>query len=267
MDQEKELERWLRTQVYRDNRNRPLEKFVLRNANGGFKGGEVEEFELPTEQMTPEQVPIMAEQVLQAAQRDADAAGTKLQTYMIMALEMGAKTGPRHRFRVRGDGEEEDSGEERPDEKGIISQLMRHNEALMRMATVGAQQTITTLTRQLEAANRTVETLNAQKQTAFDTIEAAKSTQHERELQLLVTGSNEERKTAATTTIMKKLESLWPIILSKMSGAKILSSDENSALKGFVDGLTQEQIMAMVQHLNQEQKILFMTIFRELRNN
>lgn len=266
MDQEKELERWLRNQIFRE-RTKPLEKFLLRNANAGYKSGEVEEFELPTETMTPDQVPLMCEQILQSAQRDADAAGTKLQTYMLMALEMGAKTGPRHRFRVRGDGEEEDSGEEKPDEKGIISQLMRHNEALMRMATLGAQQTITTLTRQNEQANRTIEALNAQRQAAFDSVEASKSLQHERELQLMITGGDEERKNAIQGAVFKKLESLFPIILNKISGTKVLSAEENSILKGFVNELTQEQILGMAQHLSQEQRIALMTIFKEVRNN
>jgi hypothetical protein len=263
-NQEHELTKWFRNQVFRP-REKPLEKFVLRNANAGYKSGEVEEFDLPSEQMDADQVAAFLEQITTAAQRDADAAGTKLQTYMLMALEMGAKTGPRHRFRVRGDGEEEDSGEEKPDKEGIISQLMRHNEALMRMATMGAQQTITTLTRQLESANTTISRLNELRQTAFDTVEEAKSKQHERELQLLMTGNDEERKNAAFQGVVKKLDILWPVIVNKMAGKKILSDSETSMLKEFVNGVSQEQFINIAKHLNEAQRIALMTIFKELR--
>lgn len=265
-NQEHELSRWLRNQIFRQ-RDKPLEKFVLRNANAGYKSGEVEEFELPSDPMEPDQVTIFMEQITQAAQRDADAAGTKLQTYMLMALEMGAKTGPRHRFRLRGDGEEEDSGEEKPDKEGIIAQLMRFNEALMRMATMGAQQTITTLARQLESANTTIAKLNEQRQVAFDTIEEAKSKQHERELQLLMAGNDEERKNATFAKVVQKLDVLWPVIVNKMAGKKILSDSETSMLKEFVNGISQEQFIGIAKHLDEAQRIALMTIFKELRNN
>lgn len=264
MSDKNELVRWIRNQVFKD-RITPLAKFVLRNAAYGSRGGEVEEFDVAGE-MTPEQVSAFAEQIVQSAKRDADAAGTKLQSYLLMALEEDASTGPRFRFRIRGEGDEEDSGEERPDKDGIVSQMMRHNEALMRMATMGASSTIMQLTKQLEAANAVIAKQNEQRQAMLEVVEEARTAQHDREMQAFIVNSNEERKTKAFDTVAEKVGALWPVVINKLSGKQLLSEGETNVLQGFVNGLSQQQLAQIASCLSTEQRIALMKIYQEVQS-
>lgn len=267
MSSQPEFQRWLRNQIFKA-RQTPLSRLTLRNAANGHRSGEIEEFDVPAEQLEPDQVTELADSIMAAAQRDADAAGTKLQSYIVTAYEIGASSGPRHRFRIRGEGEEEDSGEEKPDRDGLISQMMRHNEALMRMATMGAQATITNLTRQLDAAHGSIAKLTEQKAQAQEVLESAKSRQAERELMIIESEAEQSRKNALVTTVVNKMESLVPVLLSKLGGTgKMLADRESKVLKGFVNQLTQEQIMAMASHLSTEQQIALMTMIKELHES
>jgi hypothetical protein len=60
------------------------------------------------------------------------------------------------------------------------------------------------------------------------------------------------------------METLFPIIINKMTGKKVLSESETSVLKTFVTGLTQEQVMGIAQQLSNEQKIAFITMYKEM---
>lgn len=266
---EQDLVRWLRTQLIGRNRPQPIDRIVLRNASTGFKGAEVQEFTVPTdEELAPEQVSTLSDEIMVVAQQDADGAGTKLQNYLVMALSTGAKTGPRFRFRLRGEGEDEDSGEETPDARGLMSQLMRHQEVLMRMATFGAQQTIGLLAKQLVESQTQVAKLQADRLAQFQAVEDAKSLQHDRELQLLTAGGDEERKNALQAGLLKKFDTLFPIVMAKLAGKKsALSEAELSVLKPFVQGLTADQIQGMMSHLDNEQRIALLTIFKELQKS
>lgn len=266
MSSQLEFHRWLRNALFKT-RVSPLTRLVLRNAASGNRSGEIEEFEIPSD-LEPDAVTELADSIIATAQRDADASGTKLQSYTIMAYDAGDKPGGRHRIRLRGEGEEDESGEERPDRDGIISQMMRHNEALMRMATMGAQATISHLTRQLEASQNTVAKLTEQKAQAQELLETVKSRQVERELMVIESEAEQTRKNALVTTVVSKMENLLPIILSKLGGggAKMLSDRETRVLKSFVGQLSQEQIMAMAGHLSMEQQIALMSMIKELNN-
>lgn len=267
MSNQQEFHRWLRNQVFKS-RGTPLSRLVLRNAASGHRSGEIEEFDVPAEQLGPDQVVELGDSIIQTAQRDADSTGTKLQSYLVVACEMGSSTGARFRMRIRGEGEEEDSGEEKPDASGMVSQMMRHNEALMRMATMGAQTTITHLTRQLEQANNQIAKMTEQRTAAQEVLEQAKSRQVERELMVIESESEQQRKNAVITTVVSKMESLVPVILSKLGGnGKMLADRESKVLKGFVKQLSQEQIMAMAGHLSTEQQIALMTMIKELHDD
>lgn len=267
MSQENDLERWLRGQIFRS-REKPLEKFLLFNGasmSTRSSGGPIEEFEMPSEQLSGEQIPIMKDQILQAAQRDADTEGSKLQTYFVVALEMGAKTGPRHRFRVRGEGEEDDIEDGKPTQSGLVSQLMRHNEAMMRTMVQAHHTTVSLLTRQNEMLADTNAKLMIQRQEAFLAIEEAKSNQADRELQLLMAGNEEERKTEVQKQVMGKLNALFPIIINKMAGKNLLNEQETSVLREFASGLQPEQLQGIMQHLSNEQKITLLSLIKEIQ--
>lgn len=271
--------RWFRAQVYRDH-EQPRLRFVLRNAAHGTRSGEIDEYEIQTGgELDPDHVASVADEILTSAQQDADGAGQSLQSYIVMAVEAGKKTGPRTRFKLRGDGDEDESGEERPDQAGITMQLMRHNEALMRMATMGAQGTINALSRQLEIATTQVAKLNEQRQEAFETLEDAKSRNHERQMALLESGQEQERKNAAFQLAAQKFAQIMPMIMAKLTGAPVPQSTEPTPspsptagspqivelLKSFFDQLSPEQLTSIASLLTPAQQAPLLAILQSVQ--
>lgn len=260
--QARSLETWLRQQIFRE-RKTPLEKFVLRSALPGNKGQEVEEFTTPDGGWNGDQIPALRDEILGRAQDDTNSSGVKLQRFILVALEMGENTGPRFPFRIRGEEEEEGDGEEAPSEKGIISQLMRHNEVMMRTMTQGQKQLIDTLTRQNQILADQNQMLMQKQVEGFQAIEEARGNQHQREMELLAVGGAEERKTAATQSAIKKIDTLLPLVMTKLTGGKLLTSGQSKALEAFTNSLTPSQAEQIGGMLSPEQQILFLKMVEE----
>lgn len=257
MSAEKEVEKFIRQQLFR-NREIPLASFSLRHAAPGAKGQEVETFEI-SGSLSTDDVPVLRDEVLARAQSDADGLGAKTQRYILMALEAGAKNGPRCTFRLKGEGDEDEAdGEDSPDNRGLLQQLMRHNEALTRTFMMGMGSTVQHLQRQLQSANDHNENLLSQRREDFKVIEEAKNQQHEREMQLLLVSGQEDRK----NEWLKKLEPLFPILLNKLSGKAVLTTEEKSVIAGFADSLSPAQLATISQTLTTEQQISLVTIIK-----
>lgn len=260
--QEKQLEIWLRQQLFR-NRKNPIEKLVLKSAAPGSQGQEIEEFSPPEGGWNSDNLPALKDDILSRAQTDADGMGTKLQRYVIIALEMDESRGPRFPFRVKGEGGDDSDGEEAPNDKGIISQLMRHNEVMMRQMTAGYAAQLSYLARQNEMLSNQNQGLLVKQMEGFQALEDAKSQQHQREMELLSVGASEERRSLALGKVVSKIDVLLPAILGKITGSKLLTTGENKALDQFVGSMSEEQLQHLSGLLTQEQKILFMQMMKE----
>lgn len=255
----KDLERWVRQQVFRQ-RETPLAMFVLKS--GTSRGGEIDVVEVPSD-CTGDNVGLLVEDIIQKLQTDADSMGTKVQRYFVMACEVGSKTGTRYPIRIRGEGEEDDVEEaDQPTEKGLTSQLMRHNEALMRMLVMTTGTQVTAMSRRLEANERTMERLMEERRAEREALEAAKDLQHERDMHMLTESGKEERKNA----MMKKVESLLPVVINKIAGKPVLpDTPEANMVRHMVASFTPEQLQAMAPILSQEQQIMLLTLLKEIR--
>lgn len=259
--QKRGLEQFVRQQLFRE-RQIPLEKFVLRHAKAGTRGIEVDEFPI-TEQKNADQIPYMVDDIMSRAQTYADGLGSKLQAFKLEAIVEGAKTGPNFPFRLRGEGEEEDGedGEEAPTEKGMTAQLMRHNEALMRMLVMTTGSSVQHLQRQLEASGKTIQELVAAQNEQRKLIEVANSEQHERDMQMLLTSGQEERKGA----LFKQVEQLIPVVIRKMSGQPLLTTSEQSLLEPFFASMSEDQLRAIAQQLTPQQQIALFQVYNEIK--
>jgi len=261
-DVRRDMERFLRQQLFRQ-RAAPLTCFALRSAGVGSRGQAVDTFEIP-EGFNGDHIGMLVDDILMRAQADADGMGTKLQRYTLIALEVGKKDGSRFPFRVRGEGDEDDGdGEEQPNEKGLTSQLMRHNEALMRMNTMAMGGILNALTKRLEAAERFNETLISQRHEYLQSLENAKSLEHDRDMEALQISGHETRK----AELFKKLEMILPLVVNKITGHKLLpEAVGGDVFSTLANSLTPDQLQGIAVYLTPEQQMMFLTLLKSAKD-
>lgn len=262
---DKKFASWIQAELIKNRPiDKPLKRFVLRTAAPGSKGMEIQSFDLD-EGIMIDDAAQFAEQVLQRAQDDADGNGPVLQRYCIYAFVKGANTpSGRFIFRLKGEADldlDDESGEEAPTSKGLLSQLMRHNEVMTRLATQSATALTNVMVRQMEATNRTNEHLLEERTKMFRSLEEAKSDEHGRNMELLLTEGESNRK----DQMFQKLMGLVPLVMNKMLGAKLLP-DKNDPLmmllEPFIGSMTSEQFQAIQQTLNPEQTMMFVELLQ-----
>lgn len=257
----KELERWLRQQLFRK-RDQPLSHFLLRS--GSSRGGEIDIVDIPSE-VDGDNVGILLDDILAKLQSDADSMGSKVQRYIVVACELGSKTGPRHALRIRGEGEEDDESDadNAPTEKNLTGQLMRHNEALMRMLVMTTGTQVNAMSRRLDSQEKVVERMFEERVRDKEAVEASKSLQHDRDMQMLITSGQEDRK----NEMLKKVEALVPVVINKLTGKEMLPDNpESNVVRTLLKTFTPEQLQAMAPLLSHEQQVMLMLLIKEINN-
>lgn len=262
MDHEKRLGDWLRTELCRA---KPAEKIVLRSASAGSRGTEIETFEIEAGQIELEEIPVYASSILARAQDDADGNGPGVCRYVAVSFRKGEnKAGSRYSFRLRGESDadlDDESGEEAPTNKGLITQLMRHNEAMARILVQSTGSGMASMARRLESADRLNETLVKERREMFAVLEEAKSEQHTRDMEMMLTDKSQTRKDQA----FAKLMSLVPMVINKIAGSKILPDKSDPLmmlLEPLIGSMSQEQFQAIAQTLQPEQQIMFVDLLK-----
>lgn len=271
MDIEKKLANWLSSELGRNrSKDKPLRRFVLRTAAPGSKGAEIETYELDeTIMLTSDDIPAYAGNILQRAQDDADGAGPTIQRYTLFSFCKGAQQpSGRFIFRLRGQSDldlDDEAGEDAPTNKGLLQQLMRHNEATNRALMQGMTGMMGIMTRQLESVNQVNEKLIRERTDMFETLESARSTQSERDTQLMLVSGEQERKDKA----FEKLMGLVPVVINRMIGAKVMPGDANDPLMLMLDplisGMSQEQFQGITATLKPEQQLMFFEILKTIQ--
>lgn len=260
MASDKSLEKFLRVQFGTEG----IKRVVLQqSAPGSSKAAVIDSYE-PGDDASIQDMTVLSDEIASRAQSDADGLGG-IQRYVVVAYNHDGKAKARHTFRLRGDDDGDSSlaGEESADAKGLLTQLMRHNESNMRtinssigmvMRVMG--ETISTLQAQNEAL--------IQRQTDYAKLrEDAESKAHERDVELLK-ATNEERRRDA---MIEKFMLLVPVVVNKFAGKKIIPSDDPSVmmLSSFAESLSQDQVARIFSSLNPEQQIALGQIIQSSR--
>jgi hypothetical protein len=132
---EQQIATWIRKQVVVKNEvHGPCNKIILRHLNIEKKNqGDVGSFPIRLDPESEEIDPII-NAIIESAQKDADDMNQGVQNYAIYAyFPQDASYVPRKIFRVAAANEEFErdvNPSEPPTEKGLVSQLMRHNERI-----------------------------------------------------------------------------------------------------------------------------------------
>lgn len=197
--------------------------------------------------------------IAEAAQKDADDLAQGIQKYALYAIfPDDLNYFPRKVFRVAAsndDFERDLSPSEPPTEKGLVSQLMRHTESIMKTMTVHQSYTTGILQRENQRLVEMNEKYSQQQVDFMVLLQDTMDQSHSRRL-------NEKKDEAALAmkeTIISKLESLVPVIINRIAGQTVIPVEDPSfILMGtLLEGLSTEQQMNFLNSLDEGQKPLF----------
>jgi len=241
--------RWM-TSVFRD---APLKLDLRKMADGADSMGIVDSWDAKRwEKYSPHQ---LADEIIDVAKEDAKAfKGT--QAYVILCYrEAREEHTNRHVFHVKGtrfdDGMEES---EAPTEKGYTSQMMRHNEQMMRLAYRTIETANAQILQQSAEMQKTVAQLSQERFDVVELIQTLMDRREERKIMVMKETNTEELR----RDLMAMGKRLFP-----MMGMKALPGNatlEQMTIEMFLETLQPAQIDRIVMLLNKEQTAMLFRV-------
>ena len=207
-------------------------------------------------------IDALVSQVVQVAQEDANNLHQGIQLYAVFAhFKNDPNYRPRHFFRVSAQEEyDPDTGSSDPsepaNEKGLVAQLMRHNESIMRTNVINTSYMFDAL-RQENASQR--ELLSRQTEMQIEMGALIQETL-DNSTQRRIQEKESENKQGMMAAVFEHLKLLFPIIMNKLAGQKIAPETDASfqLLASLFEGMPQEQQQALcTQFLNPVQAAVF----------
>lgn len=267
MKGQNDLEKWIRKQLYVERDEGPCTKLVLKHVGAGNKlGSEVCSAGVPKSPGDDFVIATMHEMDATASQ-DANGFGG-VQTYVIQAFFKGEeKSLARYTFKVQGTDDDDEGGSmasEPPNRTGITTMLMRHQEAVMRTATMGQAQVVGTLMRQNQVLSELVERFMSERLETVQLMESLLSRKQERDLEVQRAQSKETMLRDAFDKIM----TLAPIVVAKFAGKGAIPGVESPMevqIKGLLETITPDQFEQLTGTLKPEQQFALAEIYQGLQ--
>jgi hypothetical protein len=261
-----QIDSWLRKQVvFEDEEHGRASKIILRHLSVDRKPqGDVATFQVKLDPGSEEIEPLV-DRICDAAQKDADDMSSGVQNYAIYAyFPMDLNYFPRKVFRVAGNNEDFEPGlapSEPPTEKGLVAQLMRHNEGIMKTMTVSQGYMTGTLQRENQRLAEMNEKFALQQVDFMILLQDTLDTAHSRRLK----EKKEEADLAMRDGIVSKVDSLLPVIINRIAGKNIMPvPDPSFALMGaLLENLSDEQQSALLELLEPHQRPVFAEMLSE----
>lgn len=260
---EAQIAAWVKQHVVFPDRNRlgKCTKVVLSHLTvDRKKQGDVGVFQ---PQVEDGDASVFLREVAEAAQGDANDLKAGVQTYALYAYyELDRQTVLRKMFRVAAEDSQDVERDIRPSEPateaGLVAQTMRHNEAIMRAATVQMGYLVQTMQGEMR---RTAEMNEKFMRTHVDTmvlVQDALDGLHRRRLEERAEEANLAMKDAA----FAKLDNLLPILLNRLAGSQIVPEDDKSLMlmAQLLEGLSDAQQQQFLATLTDTQRLLLAEI-------
>jgi len=255
----KKLATWLRLQMQSMDTDAPCVRMVLKHALATGNTGQVAKYSI-----SPSTDPDgLCQEVEDAGTTDAEGLGG-LQLYALCAYFKGNEdeVGGRFTFRVFIDKKDEDEVglTESPDAKGLVQQMMRHTEAMMRSSTIANAETAKILLQMNTRQAETIEKLSEKHLDFLETIEEVIGAKDERDLKRLEIVARSRRD----EQIMEKLSVLLPAVVNRLGGKKLLPenlSPSEMMVGGLLGGLDVEQMTKLQAILKPEQLMIVMELY------
>lgn len=261
-----QIDSWLRKQVvFEDEEHGRASKIILRHLSVDRKPqGDVATFPVKLDPGSEEIEPLV-DRICDAAQKDADDMSSGVQNYALYAyFPQDLNYFPRKVFRVAGnndDFERELSPSEPPTEKGLVAQLMRHNEGIMKTMTVSQGYMTSTLQRENQRLAEMNEKFALQQVDFMILLQDTLDTAHARRLR----EKKEESDLAMRDGMISKVDSLLPVIINRIAGKNIMPvPDPSFTLMGaLLENLSDEQQTALLNLLEPHQRPVFTEMLAE----
>ncbi len=202
----------------------------------------------------------------EAASCDADGLGG-VQRYKLLAYFVRESVPRRFTFRMKGAGDEvedDDALSEPATKQGHMAQMMRHNEAIMRIS-VSSQAKVSAIMQKTVASQQDqIDKLLKDRRAGFEMMEDLRSKHHERELATLEFEHSADMKEKA----LEKGSMLIPAIVNRLSGRKILPESATPAeqmMLSLAESLSAEQIEKLLMTMSADQQVTFCELLEATR--
>lgn len=233
---------------------------------GSTKEQEVYSRDVDSKAFSPEGA---AFEIVEACQEDAEGIGG-LQKYAIRAYHGARKTPTVKRIAIDARPDTvDDEFSEPANQKGVLSQMMRHTEAATRLAIGGAHENQRVMLKTIERLQTRIEFLENERAKSWELIESMKTQEHERELERVLIERAEKRKDDA----MGELKLLLPVVAQKLNlpvlGSGAPSDQANAAglmlmIAKLMDSMKPDQIAKLMGIFDTAQQAAFGSLLQEL---
>lgn len=259
---------WIRRQVFAnaDTKNGRCTSLLVLHMGGSTKNARVTSVDI-SQKVEPDDIEEICSEVIQASVLDAEALGG-LQKYFITAtFENLGDPINRYAFRINGSGAEDnvDTYDSEPaNQKGLMSQLMRHSEASHRISVASTGHVITMQNKIISRQAEQLEAMQSKHIELIETLEELKSERHSRDLD----AAESMRKQEAYRDITQKILLLLPIVANKFTGQKLLPEKTTSGeqmMKSFMDSIKPDQFEKVRDLLSPEQQMILFQMYENMR--
>jgi len=253
---QKTLEKWIRQQILVADATGKVERFELTHV-GLSKRASVGQFPVNGE---PDYEDLSAE-ILSAAESDVEGLGGS-QRYAVLAFRKGhPRPSARKAFRLYHESEDDSLGDtEEATPKGLMSQQMRHNEAIMRIGFSSQETIIRHYQRITEAQAERLNRLEDRALETVSTMERMLSEEASRKLEEKRYEADQENR----AKMFQKLDVLLPVVANRIAGKQLLPADTGGAMvKGLVDSITPEQMNSLTSVFTPDQVIVFLELWQK----
>jgi len=267
---DKRIDTWLRRNIFNQKDSQgPIFKICLRHVIQGNKiGSEISQFEVSTAMQGPDIEALVNEIETHAYDDASGISGGGIQRYVLLPYYKLSPDKPIGRlvFNVSSneDGESGDTLDSEPaTQKGLLSQLMRHNEALSKTLVLGMQSVIQSQQRTINQQSQQLEHVSDKHFEAISLIEDLSTGKHERELET----KRLELRQQMQLESFNNIKMLMPVVVNKLTGKKIMKEPvtaQQMLLKQFMDSIKPEQFQTFLGQMNQEQQIAMMELYQSM---
>jgi hypothetical protein len=227
-------------------------------------GGESSLYEWPVTAKSEVDSLAIVQEAEPMAEDDAQSFGGT-QRYCLVAYFGAAQTehqrSPVWAESVQRDGEHIVSESEPATDKGMRAQLMRHNEALMKIALGNIQQMMAIQGRTIDRLTEQNEELQAHRLEGVKVVERLLTQEGERRIATQKAEASEKRKERA----FEQIQMLAPVVINKLTGTKLLPEGAAGAdvLKRLLTSITPEQLAGLQKVLTPQQTIAVVELWEQ----
>ncbi len=268
----KQFEVWLRKQLYILTDRGLCTKVVLRRSTASSRmGQEVLATDVPEgADVDDNWIDETVKDIEETAQADANGCGSGIQKYMIQVYHDSPKPTANFAIRITGDIDEDEEMFSEPASKhGVLAQLMRHNEATMRTATIGQATVLGTMQKTVARQETMIERMIEDRFNSLAIMETLMSQQNERDIET----AKATQKMDNTERLVDKAMLLLPTIINKFgsksnNGQKLLSEPMNPLehqMASLVDTITPEQLEDMPKVFTSDQMMVLISMLTQVK--